>query len=100
MIPLYALLVLSLVLFGIGWMGLVVRRNLLILFMSIEIMMNAVNLAFVSVARYRLDMNGQVVALFVMAVAACEAVVGLAIAIALFHHHKTVDVDRFSDLRG
>lgn len=99
MIPLHDLILLSLALFCIGWAGILIRRNMLILFMSIELMLNAANLAFVSFARYR-GMDGQVVTLFVMALAASEAVVGLAILIVIFRYRKSVRVDDFTSLHG
>lgn len=100
MIPLSYLLFLSMFLFVIGWIGLMIRRNILILFMSIELMLNAVNLAFVAFARYSQTLDGQVIAFFVMTIAACEAAVGLAILITLFRYHKSVNTSDFKALRG
>jgi NADH-quinone oxidoreductase subunit K len=82
----------------IGVAGVIVRRNAIILFMCIELMLNAVNLAFVAVSPYA-GIEGQVFVFFVIAVAAAEAAVGLAIIIAMFRHFETVDMKNFSLLR-
>jgi NADH-quinone oxidoreductase subunit K len=92
-------LVLSAVLFVIGVMGVLTRRNALILFMSIELMLNAVNLSFVAFSRLY-GATGQVFVIFVMTVAAAEAAVGLAIVIAVFRHRQSVDLDDLRFLRG
>ena len=97
-IPLSWTLGLSALLFSIGVAGVVVRRNAIVLFMCIELMLNAVNLAFVSLSPYA-GVNGQVFVFFVIAVAASEAAVGLAIIIAVFRHSESVDVKNFSLLR-
>jgi NADH-quinone oxidoreductase subunit K len=93
-------LVLAAVLFGLGAIGFLTRRNVLIQLMSIEIMLNAVNLTFISFNRF-LPSNhaGQVFSFFVIAVAAAEAAVGLAIIIAIFRHTETVDIKNFRLLR-
>ena len=91
-------LTLSALLFAIGVMGVIVRRNAIVLFMCIELMLNAVNLAFVALAPYA-GAHGQVFVFFVIAVAAAEAAVGLAIIISVFRHKETVDVENFSLLR-
>lgn len=91
---------LAVLLFGIGAAGVLVRRNALIQLMSLEIMLNAVNIAFVTFARLRGDAGGHVAFLFVIAVAAAEVCVGLAILTALFRKNRSVDVDLFSGLRG
>jgi NADH-quinone oxidoreductase subunit K len=93
-------LVLSAVLFGIGTAGVLSRRNLFIVLMSLELMLNAVNLSFVVFSRTNGDLTGQVIVLFVVAVAAAEACVGLAIVIALFRLKETVDLDVFKSLKG
>jgi len=90
MISIQHYLILSAILFSIGLAGLVIRRNILVIFMSIEIMLNAANLAFVTFARQHGSLDGQVIAFFVIAVAAAEAAVGLAIVIALFRNRGTV----------
>jgi NADH-quinone oxidoreductase subunit K len=93
-------LILSGVLFAIGTLGVLLRRNALIVVMSIELMLNAVNLAFVSFARQLGDMNGQVIVFFVLVVAAAEVVVGLAIIVNIFRAKETVDLDDIDLLRG
>lgn len=98
LIPLNWALALSATLFVIGVAGVLVRRNAIILFMCIELMLNAVNLAFVAVSPYA-GIEGQVYVFFVIAVAAAEAAVGLAIIIAMFRHFETVDMKHFSLLR-
>lgn len=91
-------LVLATILFMIGAFGVVIRRNAIILFLCIELMLTAVNLAFVSLSR-AIGIEGQVYVFFVMAVAAAEAAVGLAIVISLFRHAETVDLKNFNLLR-
>jgi NADH-quinone oxidoreductase subunit K len=100
MIPLSWLLALSAVLFCIGVVGVLVRRNALIIFMSIELMLNAANLAFVSFARHLGSLDGQVFVFFVMTVAAAEVAVGLAIIVNLFRLRETVFVDEINLLKG
>jgi NADH-quinone oxidoreductase subunit K len=90
----------SAVLFAIGVVGVLTRRNALILFMCVELMLNAVNLTFVALSRLHGGTLGQVFVVFVMTVAAAEAAVGLAIVIAVFRHFGTVDLDRINLLRG
>jgi NADH-quinone oxidoreductase subunit K len=89
---------LSAILFAIGAAGVVIRRNAIILFMCIELMLNAANLAFVSLSPYA-GIEGQVFVFFVIAVAAAEAAVGLAIIISIFRHAESVDMKNFSLLR-
>jgi NADH-quinone oxidoreductase subunit K len=84
---------LSIVLFAIGGIGVLVRRNAIVIFMCIELMLNACNLAFVSFARMHGNLDGQVVAFFVMVVAAAEVVVGLAILMAIYRARKSASVD-------
>jgi NADH-quinone oxidoreductase subunit K len=91
-----AYLMLSAVIFVIGVLGVLVRRNILVMFMSIELMLNAVNLAFVALSRQLGNLDGQVVVFLVMAVAAAEAAVGLAIIICIFRRKKSVNVDDFN----
>jgi NADH-quinone oxidoreductase subunit K len=98
MLTLNVALGLSAVLFAIGAAGVVIRRNAIILFMCIELMLNAVNLAFVALSPYA-GIQGQVFVFFVIAVAAAEAAVGLAIIISVFRHSETVDIKNFSLLR-
>jgi NADH-quinone oxidoreductase subunit K len=91
-------LALSTILFSIGVAGVVIRRNAIILFMCIELMLNAVNLAFVAFSR-TVGIDGQIFVFFVMTVAAAEAAVGLALVIAIFRHIETVDMKNFNLLR-
>jgi NADH-quinone oxidoreductase subunit K len=98
MLTLNVALGLSAFLFAVGAAGVIVRRNAIILFMCIELMLNAVNLAFVALSPYA-GIQGQVFVFFVIAVAAAEAAVGLAIIISLFRHSETVDIKNFSLLR-
>jgi len=90
---------LSAVLFAIGVAGVLVRRNAIIIFMCVELMLNAVNLTFVALSR-AYGMAGQIFVIFVMTVAAAEAAVGLAIIIAIFRHRHTVDLRNINLLRG
>ncbi|HZR83466.1 MAG TPA: NADH-quinone oxidoreductase subunit NuoK [Candidatus Binatia bacterium] len=99
-VPVQHYLVLSAILFAIGAVGVLVRRNVIVVFMAIELMLNAVNLAFVALARQRASMDGQVIVFFVMTVAAAEAAVGLAIILANFAQRRTLHADEISTLRG
>ena len=92
-------LVLSAILFAIGTAGVFVRRNLITVLLSIEIMLNAVNLTFVAVGRYLGSVDGQIITFFVMTVAAAEAAVGLALVIALFRHRETLSPDAYTSLK-
>jgi NADH-quinone oxidoreductase subunit K len=96
MVPLSAYLVLSAILFTIGVIGFLIRRNTIVLFMSIELMLNAANLAFVAFSRYLHSMDGQIFVFFVMTVAAAEAAVGLAIIMAIFRTKATVNADEIN----
>lgn len=93
-------LVLAAVLFGIGTFGVMVRRNPLVMFMCIELMLNAVNLTFVSLATAINDVNGQVVVFFVMVVAAAEVVVGLGIVVAIMRKRNGITADDLTALKG
>ena len=97
--PLSWYLVLSATLFGIGAAGVLMRRNLIVIFMAIELMLNAVNLTFVTFARSLQSVDGHVIVFFVMAVAAAEAAVGLAIILQLFRLRDTVNADEVTTLR-
>jgi NADH-quinone oxidoreductase subunit K len=92
-------LILSGVLFSIGTAGVFLRRNLITILLSIEIMLNAVNITFVAVGRYLGTVDGQIITFFVMTVAAAEAAVGLALVIALFRHRETLSPDAFTSLK-
>jgi NADH-quinone oxidoreductase subunit K len=99
MVPVNYYVALSAILFGIGTLGVLIRRNVIVIFMSIELMLNAVNLAFVAFARQWNAMDGQVIVFFVMTVAAAEAAVGLAIILAVFRSRETTNADDFNLLR-
>lgn len=93
-------LILSAILFSIGVVGVMIRRNGLVLLMSIELILNAANLSFIAFSRYRQDVNGHVFSFFSIAVAAAEAAVGLAIIINIFRHFRSANVDEVSTLKG
>jgi NADH-quinone oxidoreductase subunit K len=97
--PISWYVMLGAVLFTIGAIGVLVRRNVIVIFMSIELMLNAVNLVFVAFARQLHSMDGQVVVFFIMTVAAAEAAVGLAIIVAAFRNRETVNADELNLLR-
>ena len=98
-VPVSWYLTLSAVLFGLGAAGFLLRRNLITIFMCIELMLNAVNLSFVALSKVH-GLSGQVFVFFVMTVAAAEAAVGLAIILAIFRHHHTVDLKNINLLQG
>ncbi len=100
MITVHHYLLLSIALFVIGAIGVVTRRNALIIFMSIELMLNAVNIAFLAFARWNLLIEGKMIVLFVLAVAAAEAAVGLGIVISIYRNRQTVYVDEMRLLKG
>jgi NADH-quinone oxidoreductase subunit K len=100
MVPIVYYIALAAILFTIGSIGVLVRRNAILIFMSVELMLNAANLAFVAFARYHQALSGQVFVFFVMAVAAAEVAVGLALIVAIFHSKKSINVDEISSLRG
>ncbi len=95
---LFESLVVSALLFAVGVAGVLLRRNAIVMFMCIELMLNAVNLSFVAISRY-MGIEGQLFVIFVMTVAAAEAAVGLAIIISIFRHYESVDVRNFRLLR-
>ena len=92
-------LILSGILFSIGTIGVFLRRNLITILLSIEIMLNAVNLTFVAAGRYLGTVDGQIITFFVMTVAAAEAAVGLALVISLFRHRETLSPEAFTSLK-
>jgi NADH-quinone oxidoreductase subunit K len=98
-IPLGHYLIVSAILFAIGTAGVFVRRNLITILLSIEIMLNAVNLSFVAFGRQLGSYDGQIITFFVITVAAAEAAVGLAIIIALYRHRESLNPDAFTSLR-
>lgn len=97
--PISYFLVVSALLFTVGTVGVLVRRNALVIFMSIELQLNAVNLALVAFSRMHGNLNGQVLAFFSMVVAAAEVVVGLAIIVAIYRRRRSADVDDASLLK-
>jgi NADH-quinone oxidoreductase subunit K len=99
-VPTNYLVSLSAVLFTLGVLGVLVRRNAIVIFMSVELMLNAANLAFISFARSAQAMSGHVFVFFVIAVAAAEVAVGLALIVAIFKSRRSIDVDEVSMLRG
>lgn len=100
MVPLSWYMVLSIIVFAIGVFGFLARRNIIIMFMSIELMLNAVNINLIALSHYLQDMRGQILAFFVIAVAAAEAAIGLAIIIALFRNKATAHVDEIKEMQG
>jgi NADH-quinone oxidoreductase subunit K len=98
-IPLSWYLTLSAIMFSVGVAGVLLRRNVIVVFMCIELMLNSVNLTLVAFSSFLGDITGQVLVFFVMAVAAAEAAVGLAIVIALFRNKKTVNIDEINILK-
>ncbi|MCX5717696.1 MAG: NADH-quinone oxidoreductase subunit NuoK [Nitrospirae bacterium] len=100
MVPLNWYLMLSAVVFMIGVFGFLTRRNIIIMFMSIELLLNAVNISLVAFSHYLQDMRGQILAVFIITVAAAEAAIGLAIIIALFRNKDTVHADEMSEMKG
>jgi len=100
MLPVAYYVGLSAILFIIGVVGVLSRRNAIIIFMSIELMLNSANLAFVAFARVHEAISGQIFVFFVMAVAAAEVAVGLALIVAIFHTKHSINVDNISSLKG
>ncbi|MBP1467275.1 NADH-quinone oxidoreductase subunit NuoK [Candidatus Chloroploca sp. M-50] len=100
MVPTTFYVLLSAALFTIGVLGVLIRRNAIVVFMSVELMLNAANLALVAYARERLAVDGQVLVFFVITVAAAEVAVGLALLVAIFKSKRTADIDEVSMLRG
>lgn len=100
MLPISYYIALSAILFSLGTVGVLLRRNAIIIFMSVELMLNSANLAFVAFARMYESLNGQIFVFFVMAVAAAEVAVGLALIVAIFHTKKSINVDDINSLKG
>ncbi|GBE04921.1 MAG TPA: NADH-quinone oxidoreductase subunit NuoK [Nitrospirae bacterium] len=100
MVPLSWYIVLSAIVFSIGMFGFLVRRNLIIIFLSIELMLNAVNISLVAFSHYLQSINGQILVFFVITVAAAEAAIGLAILIAFYRNKPTVEADEINLLKG
>ena len=93
-------IILSIIIFSIGIMGVLFRKNVIIIFMSIELMLNAVNLSLVGFSRYYNSVDGQVFVFLVMTLAAAEVAVGLAIIVSLFRNKQTINIDEINILRG
>ncbi len=100
MVPTGYYLSLSGLLFALGIVGVLTRRNAILIFMSVELMMNSANLAFVAFARQFMDLSGQIFVFFVMTVAAAEVAVGLALIVIIFRTKKSINVDELSQLKG
>lgn len=100
MVPTSYFILLSAVLFTLGVLGVLVRRNALVVFMSIELMLNSANLALVTFAQARQSLGGQILVFFVITVAAAEVAVGLALLVAIFGTKRTTDIDEISSLKG
>src|SRR5512135_1294721 len=100
MVPTAYFLILSAILFVIGVAGVLIRRNVLIIFMSVEMMLNAVNLTFAALARQFLQIHGQIFVLMVMVVAAAEVAIGLAIVMAVIRHKDTTNIEDVNLLKG
>jgi NADH-quinone oxidoreductase subunit K len=99
MTPLSHTLILGAILFSIGVLGVFIRRNAIVIFMCIELMLNAVNLTFIAISQSLNSLDGQVIVFFVMTVAAAEAAIGLAIILALFRNRETINVDEVNLMR-
>jgi NADH-quinone oxidoreductase subunit K len=100
MVPLSYYLALSALMFTLGVLGVILRRNAIVIFMSLELMFNSANLAFVAFALYYQNLSGQIFVFFVMTVAAAEVAVGLALMVAIFRTKGSIDVDQVSSLKG
>ena len=99
-VPVEHVILLSIIIFSIGIMGVLLRKNVIIIFMSIELMLNAVNLSLVGFSRYYNSVDGQVFVFLVMTLAAAEVAVGLAIIVSLFRNKQTINIDEINILRG
>ena len=100
MIPVSYYVGLSAVLFLIGALGVLIRRNPIVIFMSVELMLNSANLVLVAYAREYAEVNGQILVFFVMTVAAAEVAVGLALIVAIFRTRKSIDIDQMNTMKG
>jgi NADH-quinone oxidoreductase subunit K len=100
MVPVQYYLALSIFLFTIGTLGVLIRRNPIVIFMSVELMLNAANLVFIAFARTYENVGGQIFVFFVMTVAAAEVAVGLALIVAIFRLRSSIDVDQINTLKG
>ena len=100
MIPVSYYVGLSAILFSIGALGVLIRRNPIVIFMSVELMLNSANLILVAYARENAEVNGQILVFFVMTVAAAEVAVGLALIVAIFRTRKSIDIDQMNTMKG
>jgi NADH-quinone oxidoreductase subunit K len=100
MVPLSWYILLSTVVFGIGVIGFIIRRNLIMIFLSIELMLNSVNISLAAFSHYLQSMTGQILVFFVITVAAAEAAIGLAIIIALYRHKPSITAEEVNLLKG
>jgi len=100
MIPVHYFLILSAFMFVVGIMGVIIRKNALVVFMSLEMMFNAANLIFVAYSAYFDHLEGQLMVFFVMTVAAAEVAIGLALIVAIFKSKHSIDIDQMSKLKG
>jgi NADH-quinone oxidoreductase subunit K len=100
MIPVSHIAVFTTILFGIGVTGILIRRNALIMLMSLELMMNAANINFIAFSRQFDSLAGQIFTIFVMCVAASEVAIGLAIAVSIYKNKETIQIDSLSELKG
>lgn len=100
LIPLKSYLILSTALFVIGILGVLIRRNAIVIFMSVELMLNSVNLLLISFSSYKSDPSAQVFVFFIMAVAAAEVAVGLAIIVMIYRNTRTIDIGFLNKLKG
>ena len=98
--PLAFYVILSVIMFVIGILGVLLRRNPLVVFMSLEMMFNSANLLFVTFASYYQQLQGQIIVFFIMTVAAAEVAIGLALMVAIFRTHHSIDLDQVSNLKG
>lgn len=99
-VPLDYYLILSAALFTVGVVGVLIKRNPIVIFMCVELMLNAVNLTFVAFSRYHSDIGGQMMVIFVMAVAAAEVAVGLGILVSIFRNRASINVDEIDLMKG
>lgn len=100
MVPLNWYLMLSTVVFMIGVFGFLTRKNIIIMFISVELMLNAVNISLVSFSHFMQDLRGHILVFFIITVAAAEAAIGLALIIALFRNKATAHVDEMTEMKG
>ena len=100
MVPISYYVLLSALLFTMGVLGVLIRRNALVVFMSVELMLNSANLALVAFAQKHQELGGQILVFFVITVAAAEVAVGLALLVTIFHSKRTTDIDEINTLKG